>query len=141
MHEYTLHPECTATHCSILQRSALQCVHGVSVHFLRYDAVCCSVLQCVAVRSCVDMELKLYTRTEMRRYILHALQHTAAYCNTMQHSWGIYTPREMYEYTLHALQHTVAYCSTLQHIAAHCSTLQRTATHCNTLYVKTYTLQ
>ena len=31
------------------------------------------------------------------------------------------------------LQHTATHCNTLQHTATHCNTLQHTATHCNTL--------
>ena len=50
-------------------------------------------------------------------------QHSAALCNTLQHT---------------ATQHTATYCNTLQHTATHCTGLRvrvssRAATHCNTL--------
>jgi len=49
-------------------------------------------------------------------------QHTATYCNTLQHTK-----------TLH---HSATLCNTLQHTATHCNTLQHTAKHCKTLWAK-----
>jgi len=45
-------------------------------------------------------------------------QHTATYCNTLQHYCNT---------TATPMQHTATHCNTLQQ---HCSTLQHTATHC-----------
>jgi len=71
----------------------------------RVAAVCCSVLQCVAV-CCM-----IYTRSDSTYTGASAvLQHTAAHCST--------------------LQHTAAHCNTLQHTATHRNTVQHTATQC-----------
>ena len=84
---------------------------------LRYDAACCSVLQCIAVRRNGSTRLRqLWPRILQQ-------QHTATYCNTLQ-----YTATHC-----NTLQHTAAHCNTLQHTATHCNTIQHTATHYNTL--------
>jgi len=73
--------------------------------------------------------------------------HTAAYCNTLQHTpthtatpetrcvfQGMYLAASR----CNTLQLTATHCNTLQHTASHCNThcnpLQHTATHWNTLY-------
>jgi len=71
--------------------------------------VCCSVLQCVCVRT----RAHVGQHHDSAPSALFKARHTSTHYRT--------------------LQHTVAHCSTLQHTAAHCSTLQHTATHCNTL--------
>jgi len=65
--------------------------------------------------------------------VYRALQYTATYCNTPQHThdssgvserscfWDLLT-NEVYR----TLQHTATHCNTLQHTAAHCNTLQHT---------------
>ena len=53
-----------------------------------------------------------------------ALQHTATYCNILQHTVSRGVEK--------AQQHTATYCNTLQHTATHCNTRQHTAIHCNT---------
>ena len=85
-------------------------------------AVCCSVLQCVAV-SCKPhtlhfkpwmlnlFELLFSCRCAWYMYVMIDLQHTATHCNT--------------------LQHVICVCNDWS--ATHCNTLQHTATHCNTL--------
>jgi len=63
-----------------------------------------------------------------------ALQHTATYCNILQHtvSRGVEKAQQHTATYCNILQHTATYCNTLQHTATHCNTLQHTATHGNT---------
>jgi len=80
---------------------------------LQCVAVCCSVLQCVAVRGRVYVGYSTISSLNMlfKQHIQG--QHTATHCNTLQHTTE---------------------CNTLQHTATHCNTLQPTATHCNMLF-------
>jgi len=63
-----------------------------------------------------------------------ALQHTAAHCITLQHTFQISLCTATQYNTL---QHTTAHCNTLPRdlysLRHTCNTLQHTATHCNTL--------
>ena len=76
-------------------------------------AVCCSVLQCVAV---------------------YTLQHTATHCiGTRQNTCDVPVTATRH---CNALQHTCTSASLRRKVrvtATHCKTLQHTATHCNTL--------
>jgi len=131
----------------VLAPLPLQCV-------LQSVAVCCSVLQCVAV--CL-VSSATFSRRPTRHSTTHAfikastMQHTSTHCktptfvnpnnapihtnppcNTVQHA-AIHS---------NSLQLTATHCNTAphkrlacaQHIAIHCNTLQRTVTHCNTLH-------
>jgi len=72
-------------------------------------ALCCSVLQCVAVFSCSVSVLKT------RQYRTH--------CNTLQRTaTGVETVWVLN--TRHTRQHTATHDNTLQHTATHCNTLQ-----------------
>ena len=66
----------------------------------------------------------------------HTLQHTATYCNTLQHTAICYnTPiclrheRCLQLQRQHTLQHNATHCNTMQHTATQCNTLFHTATH------------
>ena len=83
---------CVAVCCSVLQCVAV-CCQCCSV--MQCDAVCCSVLQCVWCRSFSQMS---------------PIKNVALLCLT-----------------------SIVAKQTSPHIATHCNTLQRTATHCNTL--------
>ena len=81
---------------------------------------------------------------------MNALQHTATYRNTLQHSTdagvmyksghvfcgcdncGSATVFECHMTHYNTLQHTATLCNTAQHTATHCNTLKHTKTHCNT---------
>jgi len=63
-----------------------------------------------------------------------ALQHNAAYCNTLQYT-AAYCPIYRDYISLLRLcraKCTATYCNILQHTALYCNPLQHTATHCNT---------
>jgi len=86
-------------------------------------AVCCSLLQCVAVYRTIFWyvchgSLVCVPATNGATVIVH----TAIHCDTLQHT---------------ATHIVNTHCSTpqhiLQHTATHCNTLQHTSTHCNTL--------
>jgi len=87
------------------------------------------------------------------------LQHTAIYCNTLQHTATPTCQAEKKQTAsqvanvaiavvvkqiqalgdakvavLQGAALTATHCITLQHTATHCNTLQHTATHCNTLH-------
>ena len=95
---------------------------------LQRVAVCCSVLQCVAVRCSNGTAPHIIGPCHV--YIHLALQCVAAccsdstvpYCTTLHHIAS----------HCNTLRHTAAHCYTLHHSVPHCSTLQHTATHCNT---------
>jgi len=71
---------------------------------------------------------------------IHVYQHTAAHCNTLQHTamvlrvlwWVVLTVSNSLP-PCNTLQHTATHCNTLQHIATPCNTLQHTA-HCSALH-------
>ena len=110
-------------------------------------AVCCSVLQCVAIHStpitlqhtathsdtlqqhcntlCCSVTGNVVQVASKPEYTLQLciLQHNATHCNTLQH-----TATQCV-----TLQHTSTHCNTLQHTATHCNTMQHTATQCNTV--------
>ena len=124
-------------------------------------AVCCSVLQCVAVERYVswdsERETWLYGVLVYQESCLstathcNTLQHTATHCNTPQrtatHSLRCAGISRVLSLYCNTLQYTATHCNTLQHVATHCnklspvcwyitsliSLLQHTATHCNTL--------
>ena len=98
------------------------------------NAVCRSVLQCVAVCFSVLLGALLLDSTVAECSAgthYSTLQRTAAHYNTLQHT----------STHCNALQHTATHCNTLHHTAAHCtkciatrfSILQRTATHCRVM--------
>ena len=130
-------------------RRALQCV-----------AVCCSVLQCVAVRiesalqcvavriesalQCVAVRIstcKYYSKhCNAGRCVGSGLVDilTAIQCNALDHMLQHTATRVLASCSLHELETgRQSHCTTLQHTAslliAHCNALQRTATHCSTL--------
>jgi len=89
--------------------------------FLGKVAVCCSVLEVVAVcvllciSQCVaasvlweGRESSLFKSSCIAKYASIKLKHAATRCNT--------------------LQYAAIYCNTLQHTSTHCNTLQHTAT-------------
>jgi len=121
---------CVAVCCSVLQYVAVCCFMCI---VLQCVAWCCSALHTAlmltqSIKSCTQISSYMYR---------DSLQHTAAHCNT--------------------LQYTAIHCNTLRHIIAthftmgarvkqrckhmhpyythtnDCNTLQHTATHCNTL--------
>jgi len=106
-----------------MREVVLQCV-AVCCSVLQCVAVCCGVLQCVAV-CCSVLQLK-WISARMRevcegRYVEGSqhpfpLQHTATYCNTLQHTatQGRYVEGSQDPFQM---QHTATYCNTLQHTA------------------------
>jgi len=95
-------------------------------------AVCCSVLQCVAVYCiCTD---SCVLPTPQPTASTATLQHTETHCNSLQLTTMLYSK----------LQHAVTRCNMLQHTAtntaSHCNRLQhteqtaQTATDCTTLH-------
>jgi len=72
--------QCVAVCCSVLQ-----CV-AVRRSVLQWDAVCCSETQCVAVRrSVLQWDAVCCSETPFGCHLLR-LQHTATHCNTLQHT-------------------------------------------------------
>ena len=93
-------------------------------------AVCCSVLQCVAVCCGVSR----FTHTLARCHCwTHLLQHICILCNRTQQHTATHSSTLQLEH-----HNAVSHCNTLQHTTTHCNTLQHTATHCN---LSTMTLQ
>jgi len=111
--------QCVAACCSVLQCVAAVVVYVVSCHLVVWHdtsqldiskrklymicqcvAVCCSVLQCVAV--CCSV-----------------LQYVAVCCSVLQRVAVFF----LIESNLLPEEHTATYCKTLQHTAKHCNTL------------------
>jgi len=126
----------TATHCNIMyvyqtmQIDAL--VSYVSPVWVQCVAVCCSVLQRVAVchaNRCFLHHTATYSIT---------LQHTATHCNTINVCAPIRTyvlPREQ----SNTLPHTAAHSNALQHTATHCNKLQHIKHTCICTHIRTST--
>ena len=118
---------------SLMVRSAGPTLVGI--------AVCCSVLQCVAVWYRVHLVIAADGAQRRANFgknqvysVPHCntLQHTATHCNKRL-SLLVRSAGPTLVGNKCALYHSATHCNTLQHTAAHCSRLQQTAAHCNTL--------
>ena len=111
--------KCVAVCCSVLQCVAM---------------CCCSVLQCVAVCCSVWHEswmyLVLFFYSLNRGILSFALQHSATQCNEVQHA-ATHCNNSSDIHVIHMETLCHSHCNTAQHIATHCNTLQHAATHCN----------
>ena len=130
------HQNQTATHCNMLQHTAIRCMtlqsmvrdDDVPLPKTRPSKLHCNTLQHVATRynalqhTIFDDDV-LLPKTKSSKPLCNTLQHTATHCNTLQHTAPHYN-------TLH---HTAPHCITLHHAATHCTTMQHTATRCTTL--------
>ena len=64
---------------------------------------------------------------------LQHLQHTATYCNILQHTQhceGVTRQQARLKTHGSTPHYTATHCNTLQHTSIHCKILQRTVTHC-----------
>jgi len=143
----------------------LQLSHNLQTRVMKgfFVAVCCSVLQCVAVQlshnlqgctrcSCAETHLQ-WVYVQRNATYCNILQHAATRCRLMCRRRPAKDMRAMHCNTLqkNTLQHTAAHCNTLQHTATrclfmcrkrhaknmpamHCNTLQHTATYCDILH-------
>ena len=147
--------QCVAVCCSMLQCAAVRCSYYSLMQCVAMSLSVCSVsfwsalptFVTVQVSLCCNQTCLMYSKTSSMSAGLicvysytqmfqnpHAMQHTATYCNILQHTaliWAYYVC--IHTFRWQKSTHTATHCNTLQHTATHCNTLQHTATHCNTL--------
>jgi len=107
-------------------------VHQYTCFSCQCDAVCCRLLQCVAMEYVIDVGILSTQFLNIRD--CNTLQHTATHCNTLHHTAPHCTTLQHTVTHCTTLHQTAPHCNTLHHNATHCDTLQHTATHCNTLH-------
>jgi len=132
----------TATQNRSLQHTAVRySIHSYSKWPLQCVAVCCSVLECVAVR-CNNRNLFIlqaalpdwsskYLGYWPRSRKDNTLQHTATHCNALQHIHMCHATQEGLNGFV--IFYILTWKLKGQHTVTHCNTLQCTATHYNTL--------
>jgi len=123
---------CVAVCCSVLQYVAVCCFMWI---VLQCVAWCCSALHTAlmltqSIKSCTQISSYMYR---------DSLQHTAAHCNTLQYT-ATHCDTSLRHILLwvHESSSAVNTCIRIIHIqttATHCNTLQHTATHCETFSI------
>jgi len=148
---------CVFVWCCVLQYVAMSSISRAETQrsdhvcggFAMNAAVCCSVLQCVAVccSGCyiTSREAGTHQEESIARVgtAIESLQHAATYCNTLQHTANTLQYTETHQQrsithagtargdATHCTTHCNTRCHTLQHAATHCNTLHHTTIYCN----------
>jgi len=139
------------THCNTLQHTATHCnthrffQHALKCFFVRLiSKEPCILLKetyILAKTPCTLSTVSNFQNARTHFYVVwttcNTLQHTAAFCNTLQLTVSIRTIALLcdagYELRCYQMQRTVTHFNTLQHTATHCHTLQHTLTHYDAL--------